>query len=394
VKLLHVIASLDPRCGGPSAGLREIVQVDFERSYASEILCFDPPEAGHLAGPVPIQALGRGHLGYGLHLGALSWMDRHLRRFDAVVVHGLWQFHGPAVRWATRRVGIPYFVFPHGMLGPWFRRNYPFKHVKKALYWWVAEYPVLRDAAGIFYTCQDELEHSTQSFGKFNNHGFVLGFGTARAGGECSPGPEPFLSAFPSLRGRRILLFLGRIHVVKGCDLLIRAFSRIAPRDPNLHLVMAGPADEGLLAKLRAMAAALGLETRISWTGMLENTLKWSALRAAEVVCLPSHHENFGVTIAEALSCGTPAVLSDKVGIWREVLGAGAGWVDEDTVEGVTRGLARWLDTSPSEMRQMRSLAVRCFESRFDIADVATRIRDQIRQSGLTRNSAFPMAGN
>ena len=107
---------------------------------------------------------------------------------------------------------------------------------------------------------------------------------------------------------------------------------------------------------------------------MLSGDLKWGAFYASEMFCLPSHQENFGVAVAEALACGRPAFISDKVNIWREVVADGAGMVEPDTPEGTERLLARWLAASPSEVEQMRANARRCFEHRFRIETVATNL--------------------
>ena len=107
-----------------------------------------------------------------------------------------------------------------------------------------------------------------------------------------------FSRAFRELRGERLLLFLGRLHEKKGCDLLLEAFRRVAP---PLHLVFAGPcADADLEARLRALAEGLP----VTFTGPLYGEEKWAALAAAEVFILPSHQENFGMAVAEALACG------------------------------------------------------------------------------------------
>ena len=109
------------------------------------------------------------------------------------------------------------------------------------------------------------------------------------------------MTAHPELRGRRILVYLGRIHQKKGCDLLIRAFARVATVDPSLHLVMAGPDQTGWVAQLKDLAARLGVMSRVSWLGMVTGDDKWSALYAAEALVLPSHQESFGIVVAEAL---------------------------------------------------------------------------------------------
>jgi glycosyltransferase involved in cell wall biosynthesis len=167
------------------------------------------------------------------------------------------------------------------------------------------------------------------------------------------------------------MLFLGRIHEKKGCDLLVRSFHDLQNLSADYHLVIAGPDDYGLGARLRREAVRLGIADRISWPGMVTGTDKWSLLRAADVMVLPSHQENFGVVVAEALACGVPVLLTDKVGIWQEIVADSAGFVDDDTQEGVTRLLTQWVMLPDDDKAAMRCSAKQCFNNRFHISSVA-----------------------
>jgi glycosyltransferase involved in cell wall biosynthesis len=146
---------------------------------------------------------------------------------------------------------------------------------------------------------------------------------------------------------------MSRIHQKKGVDLLIDAFSKVAQRDPKLHLVIAGPDHHGLQADLERLSFKCGIGERITWTGMVTGDVKWGAYRAAEVFVLPSHSENFGIVVAEALACGLPVLISDKVNIWREIEADGAGLVAEDTLIGTVSLLETWLDLTPEVGEQM-----------------------------------------
>ena len=100
---------------------------------------------------------------------------------------------------------------------------------------------------------------------------------------------------------------------------------------------------------------------------MLKGEKKWGAFFASEVFCLPSHQENFGIVVAEALACGKPVLISNKVNIWREVAVDGAGFVHDDTVEGTAFGFQKWLNLIPTEREAMQLAARNCFETRFRI---------------------------
>jgi glycosyltransferase involved in cell wall biosynthesis len=177
-----------------------------------------------------------------------------------------------------------------------------------------------------------------------------------------------------------LLLFLGRIHEKKGCDLLIEAFSRIASAAPRLHLVVAGPDQTGWLSQLRDLAVRLGVGERIDFPGMLEGELKWGAFYGAEAFVLPSHQENFGIAVAEALGCGLPVMISDKVNIWRELEADCAGFVAPDTADGTERNLRRWLALSEGERSTMCSQARASFERRFTAEATARSLIEVIQR--------------
>jgi glycosyltransferase involved in cell wall biosynthesis len=182
------------------------------------------------------------------------------------------------------------------------------------------------------------------------------------------------------LRNRRFILFLSRIDRKKGCNLLIEAFARIADSAPDLVLVMAGPDNSGWQAELQALAGGLHVADRIVWTGPLAGSLKWAAFRHAEAFALTSHTENFGIVVVEALACGTPVLISDKVNIWREVVDGGAGYVESDTLDGSVQLLNRWLATDLESRRIMSSAAISVFYERFEIKAVAKVIAEELQR--------------
>jgi glycosyltransferase involved in cell wall biosynthesis len=108
--------------------------------------------------------------------------------------------------------------------------------------------------------------------------------------------------------------------------------------------------------------------------------VKWGAFHAAEAFVLPSHQENFGVAVVEALACGVPVLISNRVNIWREVVCDGAGLADTDDLAGTTRLLRRWLGTAPAEREKMRERARRCFAERYEIGRAAQRVIEVLQE--------------
>ena len=387
MRILHSIRTVNPEAGGPIEGIKQLAAANRIGGHEIEILSLDAPDAPWVKDcPVKVHAVGPGMLSYGYASGHTSWISEHRRDYDAVIVNGLWQYSGFGVWRALRGTDTPYFVFPHGMLDPWFKRAYPLKHLKKWFYWPWAEYRVLRDARAVFFTCEEERRVARESFWLYHCNEVVVNYGISHPGGDATAQKETVLGQFPELRGKRILLFFGRIHEKKGCELLIKAFAKVAASgscDPALYLVVAGPcAQPQYLKYIRDLASEICPPSSVLFPGMLAGDLKWGMLRAAEVFILPSHQENFGIAVAEALACGTPVLISNKVNIWREIEGDDAGFVEPDDESGTVRLLERWLASPPEQRDAMRERAQRSFESRFEVKQAASTLITQI-QTGL-----------
>lgn len=378
MNLIHVVSTLNPATGGIVAAVSALNDALERSGHQTLTVCLDAPDAAWLATHKGrVAALGPGRTTYQYHAGLQPFLRQQASSADALVVHGLWQYPGLATRSAAREAGRPYFVFPHGMLDPWFKRTYPLKHLKKWLYWPWGEYRVLRDAAGVSFTCEEEKRLARKSFPRlYRLREEVIGLGIADGARDDEALKQRFFSAHPGLKGRRSFLFLGRLHPKKGIDLLIRAFGHACATHPGLSLVIAGSvAGSGVapeyLAALRELADRSCPPRSVIFSGLLEGADKWAALGAAEALVLPSHQENFGMAVVESLSCAVPVLISDKVNIWREIVEDGAGLVEADTMEGTARLLERWLETPEEDRRKMKTKARTCFEKRFEIGQAA-----------------------
>ena len=369
MKVLHILSSVDPKGGGPMEGVKQY-GLRFEELglHHVEVVTLDDPAAPCVAEfPLKVHALGPAIGSYCYTPKLTQWLEAHARDYEAIIVNGLWQYHGFGAWRVLHRLQIPYFVFTHGMLDPWFKHTYPLKHIKKWLYWPWAEYRLLRDARAVLFTCEEERLLARKSFWLYKVREQVINYGTGTPPSNAKVLKTLFHESYPALREKRVLLFLSRIHEKKGCDLLIKAFAKVANQDANLHLLMAGPSHPDLLKKLKFLAERLGVAERITWPGMLQGDIKWGAFYASEAFVLSSHQENFGIAVAEALGCGLPVLISDKVNIWREIATDGAGIVNADTLEGTEKTLRQWLAMTANGRYKMAKQARASFEQRFTV---------------------------
>ncbi len=374
MRILHIMGTLNPAAGGPSQSVRVLLSYA-SIGYIGEVATFDDPEAPFLKDiGFPVHALGPVHTTYGYNKRLVPWIKANRHRFDGVVVNGLWQYCGVAARRALSGTATPYLVFSHGMLDPYFKHAFPLKHLKKWPYWLLAEYWNLRRAYRVLFTSEAEKRLAEESFWLHRWSPYVVPYGAKGPVGAPETLKQSFFEKCPQVQGKRHLLFLGRIHRKKGCDMLIDAFAQIAASDPDLHLVMAGPDQQQWSVDLQQTAAKAGIADRIHWPGMITGDAKWGAFYAAEAFILPSHQENFGIAVAEAMACGTPVLLSDKVNIAEEIAADGAGLMELDTPEGTLRLLRRWIAMPPHERSRMAEQALRSFRLRYDSQQTARTI--------------------
>ena len=158
MRILHLIRSANPAGGGPIEAVTRLALEHERHGRRVEVVTLDDPRAPWWRTfPLPFHALGPVGTKYRVHTALVPWLLENGRRFDLVVVNGIWQYTSFAAWRASRRHSVPYVVFTHGMLDPWFKRRYPLKHAKKWLYWPWAEYRVLRDATAVLFTSEEEM---------------------------------------------------------------------------------------------------------------------------------------------------------------------------------------------------------------------------------------------
>lgn len=378
-RVLSVLDSTDPRTGGPIEAERSRAAALNQVGASVRVISLDSPEAPWLSDlPFLTTACGPRRDGFGYSPRVAGYIRAALPVSDAVVVHGLWQYHGVAARSACREARRRYVVFPHGMLDPWFRQRYPLKHLKKQLFWWVAQYRVLRDAHAVLFTAEEERLRAEGQFWPYRLSPRVVGFGTQDPGPELPGEREAFAQSVPTLQGRPFVLFLGRIHEKKGPMELVQAYTSLP--DLPFDLVLAGPGDAALVASLQRVAQQAGVPDRVHFPGMLLGPAKWGAFRSAEAFVLPSHQENFGIAVVEALACARPVLISNRVNIWREIEAGGAGLVRPDDLEGTRALLEDWKRLSPDAQARMGTSARSCFLKHFEISRSTEQYLDLLRE--------------
>ena len=271
--------------------------------------------------------------------GVAAFCRERLASYDVVHIFGLYDLIGPRVSSACRRIGVPYVVEPMGMFQPIIRNIW-----LKRLYHAVLGGPMLKGASRVIATAPQEREELLE--GEIPNDKIVV-----RRNGIDVPEEFPptgrFRNQWDIPSEVKLVLFLGRLVSKKSPDLMLEAFSRWLRRSQGSRgsvLVVAGPDEgDGFRQHLETLAARIGLNGGVLFTGPLYGEAKWSAYRDADLFVLPSQNENFGNTAAEAVACGTPVLVTDRCGI-APIVDRRAGLVVPHDCSALETGLGQILD--------------------------------------------------
>jgi glycosyltransferase involved in cell wall biosynthesis len=206
---------------------------------------------------------------------------------------------------------------------------------------------MLRRAAAVHYTTEAEKLATQALFGL--NHGKVVALGI-----ETSPATtlsrDKLAHHFPVLAGDPYVLVLSRLHPKKGLDVLIDAFLSLPPKFARWRLVVAGDGPADHVSKLKAMS-----NDRVCFTGWVDGEKKDAVLSCASLLALPSHQENFGLCVIEALSHSVPVLLSPHVNLAKEIVLANAGWIATVDKDALATRLAEALENEEELARRGRA---------------------------------------
>lgn len=354
MKILHVTSDLALRHGGPAKVVPELCRAlarhgqdvtlyttNFDVHGVLEVPTHRPVAAdGFTIRYFPVGRPRKWKYSWGL------WQElrRQVAGFDVVHIHNLYLFSNVMAAHYCRKYRLPYVISVHGTLDPVIRRK---SRIKKALYNVLIEKRNLDHAAAIHYTAHNEMELGHQAM-LIRAPGVVVPWGLDLAEYAALPVRGTFRAGHPEIGDKLIVLFLSRINFVKGLDLLARSYGMIARQRRDVHLVIAGPDNEGYGVQVRQWLAAEGVLDRVTFTGMLLGEEKLAVLGDADLFVLPSYSESFGIVVAEAMACGLPVVISNRVNICREVAQAQAGMVIDCDAGQLTAALLALLEDPPN----------------------------------------------
>ncbi len=330
MKILHVIPYMHPSAGGPPVVVENLVRESDRLGHHSRIIS-TRANSGNDADDllrslnelVPTIFLSRAEIFPALIRIAHSKIAVQVHDADIVHLHTLWNPLNILVRHACLQLHRPYVLMPHGMLDPY---SLSVKALKKSIYLQLFERHNIACAQRVIYTTLEE-ERLAALAGLRLPPGELVPLGASASSASRDDLRAQFLARFPQVRGKRTLLFLGRIHPKKGLDRILNCLQSLKQSIPNVLLVVAGDGEAHYIRQVRQLVSALALDDHVLFAGRLDGELKWASFAAAELFLLPSRQENFAIAVAEAMQMAVAVIITDKVNTWPYVKEARAGLV-------------------------------------------------------------------
>jgi glycosyltransferase involved in cell wall biosynthesis len=394
IRVLHVIPSVAARYGGPSQAIGPMCRSLIDAGVEVTLAATDADGRGRLNvqrgvpttwDGVPAIIFRRDATeAFKYSFGLARWLRSHVADYDVVHVHAVLSHASLAAAAACRKSGIPYIVRPLGTIAQWSLSK---KAVRKRILLTFAAKRMLAGAAAIHCTSEDERRDAEQTLGL--TQGVVIPLGVDAA--AFAPGADA-----DAVRARtRYVLSLSRLHPKKNLDTLIDAFAAARERHgTGWSLVIAGGGDDEYARRLEQRARSRGISDAVRFTGWVDGARKRELLTGASLFALPSHHENFGVSVLEASAAGVPSIVASSVQLASDIAAMKSGWiVASDSELAGTLGGAMSDDVE----RIARGEAARRMADRFSWPSAAFQLRTLysrvLRELAAHRETALTMAG-
>ena len=346
MKILHVTASLSPEWGGPTKVVIELTEELVRKGL--DIAIFSPIKNGDKVKIKPPQ-------GVNLHLFKEEFLARcwtsysldfaeavkqNIHKFDIIHIHEIWHYPHYIAYKAAKKAGKPYVITIHGALNPW---CLGYKSFKKKIYASLIQKHILKEA-NVIHAITDEEVKQIKNFVSSNNI-VMIPNGINSEDFINLPSRKEMEKLYPELIGKKVFLFLGRLHPVKGLDLLAKAFGMIARERDDIYLLIVGPDSNGYKIQVEKVLESEGVLNKAIFTGMLNGHEKLAALSRADICIVPSYSEVRSIVALEAMICKLPVIITRQCN-FPEVAEYEAGIVIEPDLKQLTEALNILLSNS------------------------------------------------
>ena len=296
-----------------------------------------------------------------------SFLKNHIHEYDIVHIHGIWHFGSLAPFLVNSKV--PKVITIHGLLDQWALNHSKWK---KKLVSFLFQKRLLASANLIHVLNADEKQDVINYLGHTPKSMVIIPNGMQFEEYKVLPPRGSFRNSLNIPSEKKLVLFMGRLNIKKGLDLLLPAFKQYLSRNNDAILILAGP-DDGYQSEVEAFLVENDLGESVKLVGMLTGDVKKSALVDSDIFVLPSYSEGFSIAVLEAMICGVPALISDRVGFAEYIKKYNAAHICGLTEEAVERGLVDLLGNEEYRQSLLENAQRMVFDN-FNIAVVAKKI--------------------
>ena len=369
IKILQIISTLNPRSGGPQAGIIESSNRLSSSNISVDILTSD--NKNYLKDKkikFKIIKLNIKPRSYNFSFKLIKWINKNKKKYDFFIIHGLWEFNSLLARLFIKK---NYYIIPHGQLDPYFSNN-TFKRIKKQIYWNLIEKKNIINSNGILVSGENEklmLKNTFVNTTKIN----IVDIGYANQIQKIKfkkiNYKKIFEKKFPDLKNKKFILFIGRIHHKKGCDILLEAIKEIKDLKGYKFLIAGFSEKLSFYEKkiIQMISSHETLKNNITVSNFLTENIKVASLKFSDATILPSRGENFGVSVSESISISKIPLITSKVGIYEYIKKYKAGLVCDANKNSIYKMIYKYINLNQKQKNLYKKNSLKCFNEIFNI---------------------------
>lgn len=365
IKILRIISSLDPKNGGPSKTIIDGSLNLIKEGFDVNILTHDKKNSNFIKDK-KIKVINKGPAfgNYRFNIKFFLWLFKNRFSYDIFIIHGIWEFNTLISRFLLKN---NYYVFSHGQLDPFFKSQ-KLKKIKKQIYWFLFERKNLLFSKSLLLTSKNEKKLLNNTFVNTKNiKKKIIPYGIQKPKFDKKKCLKIFYKKFPKLKNKKFFIYLGRFHKKKGCEILIKCVKKMVENNINMYVFLAGP-DNKYKNSIIKLSKKYNLSNHLIWSNIILDKMKWGAVSASEAMVLPSHGENFGVSLVESLSCSKPILITNKVNIYPEIHRFKAGLISNNNVNSFFNIIKKFYNLPKTKINEMKKNSYKCFQKNFNVA--------------------------
>ena len=370
IRIVNIISTLNPIYGGPAATYIQTCKSLSKNGFDVTVLTYDKKNFfNNKNDNFKTINLNANPKGYNFSLKLIKWIKANKYNYDYFLFNGIWDF---GILLAKIFLKDKYFVFIHGGLDPYFGTEF-LKRIKKNLYWKITGKNNLLSSKGVLVSGNNEFKMLKKTY--VNTSGikvYDVGYSFYQINKPKKIDYKNILyKYFPILHKKKFILFIGRIHNKKGCDILLQSILKIKKLKKYYFLIAGFNFNNNKYENyiLDTVKKNKKLKDIVIISKFLQGNIKDSVIKLADATILPSRGENFGVSVIESMALSTIPLITNKVGVHHEITKYKAGLVYRDNVESISNMILKFINIEKKTLKLMKINSLKCYDDVFNVKD-------------------------